>query len=311
MTRSGPPGFPPPDAEIYNATVIAVRDISPRLRILRVRPDEGPAAWTPGQYIGLGLPVSAPRVDPERSERVPPGGERDLIVRHYSLSHPILTGDGSAIVQPGALDHYEFYAALPLYRPDEAEPKLPSRLFALRKEERIFVEPEPAGRYTAEMVAPGEDVIFMATGTGEAPHNALVWHLLSRGHQGRIVSVICTQRREQQAYLETHRRIERLRPGYRYLALTTREPEDEGRRVHLQSYVDTGALERDLGWAPDPARSHVFLCGNPAMIGVPRRRPGSRSYPEPRGMIQVLEERGFNADERSGRRVNVHYERFW
>ena len=108
--------------------------------------------------------MGAPRVDPERPERLPPGGERDLIVRHYSLSHPILNGDGSAIAEPGALDHYEFYAALPLYGPDEAEPKLPSRLFALRTEDRLFVEREPAGGYTAEMVSPGEDVIFMAEG---------------------------------------------------------------------------------------------------------------------------------------------------
>lgn len=295
----------------YNATVSGVRECAPGLRVLRIRPDAGPAPWIPGQYLGLGLGIWAPRADGRRREEIPPGRERELMVRHYSFSHPILQPGGKDLIGREELDFYEFYIALPAYDAGDRTPRFTPRLFALEEGDRLYVESEAAGEYTAAAVDPAEDILFVATGTGEAPHNALVWHLLSRGHSGRIASTVCTRLRSHLGYLEIHRTLERTRPGYRYLPLTTREPENRGRKLHLQEYLESGALERDLGWAVEPGRTRVFLCGNPAMIGVPRKRPGSREYPVPRGMIEVLERRGFSAEPREGRPVDIHYERFW
>jgi ferredoxin--NADP+ reductase len=299
------------EAALYNASVEEVRKCGPGLRVLRIRPDAGPVAYTPGQYIGLGLGIWAPRADGRRAEEIAAGQERELMVRHYSFSHPILDPAGGGLVKPGALDTCEFYIALPAYDPGDREPRFTPRLFALQDGDRLFIESEAAGEYTADTVAPDDDVVLVATGTGEAPHNALVWHLMARGHRGRIASVVCTRFAAEQGYRETHRVLERLRPGYRYLTLTTREPGDGGGRGHLQDYLSSGDLERDLGWKLKPGRAQVFLCGNPAMIGIPKRRPGIRKYPIPRGMIEVLEGMGFNADDRSGRPDNIHYERFW
>jgi ferredoxin--NADP+ reductase len=57
----------------------------------------------------------------------------------------------------------------------------------------------------------------------------------------------------------------------------------------------------------------VFLCGNPKMIGVPiiDRVTGVKSYPQPQGVIEILETRGFRADQGSKQRGNIHFEEYW
>ena len=70
-----------------------------------------------------------------------------------------------------------------------------------------------------------------------------------------------------------------------------------------------------MGEKLDPTRTHVYLCGNPNMIGVPvkDRASGTRTYPKPTGVIELLETRyGFTADDAAaGLRGNVHFEEYW
>jgi ferredoxin--NADP+ reductase len=73
-------------------------------------------------------------------------------------------------------------------------------------------------------------------------------------------------------------------------------------------------MEQRLGQPLDPARTHVYLCGNPKMIGVPvkNRETGAREYPKPLGVIEILEGRGFEADNAAAKlRGNVHFEEYW
>ena len=299
------------EKRLYNATLTSIRECTPRLRVMRVRPDAGLVPHSPGQYLAIGLGTWHPRADGGGKEILPEGAERELMIRHYSFSHPILAPGGTKLVERGALAEYEFYVGLPDSDNGSTEPRFTPRLFSLAEGDRLYSGDEPAGEYTIDPVGPGEDVLFVATGTGEAPHNALIWDLMSRGHEGRIASVVCTRFGAEQCYRETHERLEKIRPGYRHLPLVTREPDAAARGMRVQEYLATGALEKDLGWELDPRRANVFLCGHPGMIGVPSRRPGSRTYPNPEGMIEILERRGFNADPRNGERVSIHYERFW
>lgn len=57
----------------------------------------------------------------------------------------------------------------------------------------MFLGPHAHGSYTLRDVKPDDDVLFVATGTGEAPHNAMTAELLSRGHRGRIASITCVR----------------------------------------------------------------------------------------------------------------------
>ncbi len=69
-------------------------------------------------------------------------------------------------------------------------------------------------------------------------------------------------------------------------------------------------MEEELGIDLDPSGSHFFLCGNPGMIGLPEWDGDTPTFPESRGMAQVLAERGYTIDRR-GVTGNVHYEEYW
>jgi ferredoxin--NADP+ reductase len=240
---------------------------------------------------------------------------RHVVKRAYSICSPMLDGRGQ-LVRAEESTQVEFYITLVRYAPKHA-PALTPRLFALSPGDRLFVGPHVHGHYTLRDVQPDEDVIFAATGTGEAPHNAMLVQLLASGHRGRIVSATCVRYERDLAYLATHRRLEQLFPSYRYIGLTTREPwnldpsrADFAGKSHLQDLFASGRIEQIGGTSLDPARTHVFLCGNPAMIGAPQHAHALRFYPRPTGMVEILEGRGFRLDE-PGRPGNLHVEKYW
>jgi ferredoxin/flavodoxin---NADP+ reductase len=156
--------------------------------------------------------------------------------------------------------------------------------------------------------------VFLSTGTGEAPHNYMLWELLKAGHRGRILAACCVRYRRDLGYLGTHEELMRRYSNYQYLALTTREAVNEGQKVYIQDLITSGQMEERLGQPLDPARTHVFLCGNPKMIGVPEhdRATGEWTYPKPLGIIEILEKRGFRRDQPALKlRGNVHFEEYW
>jgi ferredoxin/flavodoxin---NADP+ reductase len=170
------------------------------------------------------------------------------------------------------------------------------------------------GHYTLDPVKPGDTVIFLGTGTGEAPHNYMLWQALRTGHQGRIVAACCVRYRRDLAYLAIQEELVRRYPNYTYLALTTREATSAGGKVYIQDLITSGQLEMAIGRPLDPATTHVYLCGNPAMIGAPEkdRHSGELIYPKPTGVIEILEGRGFETDRPAIKlRGNIHFEKYW
>ena len=116
------------------------------------------------------------------------------------------------------------------------------------------------------------------------------------------------------AYFDIHRRLMEKFPNFTYLPLTTREADTISHKVYIQDLIQTGLLEHKLGQTLDPATTHVFLCGNPKMIGVPvkNKETGAREYPKPLGVIEVLEKRGFLVDNPAAKvKGNIHFEEYW
>ena len=143
-------------------------------------------------------------------------------------------------------------------------------------------------------------------------------NLLKTGHRGQIVSVTCARRKKDFGYLDTQRHLQEQFSNYRFVALTTREPENlnashpkyVGKR-YLQEYFAAGDFEADTGLSLTPNNTHVFLCGNPDMIGVPlQTHDQTRRYPRPKGMVEALENLGFRVD-RPHERGNIHFEKYW
>jgi ferredoxin--NADP+ reductase len=295
----------------YNAVIVEERVLVWSVMVLRWVPDRATPPPKPGQWLELGLGVWE-RVmrgaEPGSPRRFPPEG---LIRRAYSISSPILDASGSRLLDPGEMEGTEFFLSLVLPPAERSSrvPNLTGRLFGLRPGDRLFISDRPQGEYTLDPVGETDDVLFLATGTGEAPHNFMIWELLRRGHRGRIASIVSVRHREDLAYDAVHRRLAEMFPGYRYLAMATRDGGSPGR--HLQDLLLDGSLERAAGFPIEPGQTQVYLCGNPGMIGPPQRLPRGRVFPGEPGLVLLLEERrGMNAD--LGRPpVNVHYERFW
>ncbi len=79
---------------------------------------------------------------------------------------------------------------------------------------------------------------------------------------------------------------------------------------YLQDLITDGDLAEAAGGNLDPTTTHVFLCGNPAMIGLPEEEDGVEQFPETTGVVELLVERGFKLDRRNDP-GNIHYEEYW
>jgi len=295
--------------ENYNATITSIREHNPDLWVMRIKPDEPVEAFEPGKYTTLGLGFWEPRADDVSEDFVEDPDQRNKMARRsYSVSSSIVDEDGE-LVEPHP-EEIEFYIVQ--VPPEEGEiPALTPRIFTREVGDRIFMSSKFTGRYTLEGVEPEDNVVFLSTGTGEAPQNLMTAELLRRGHKGKIVSVVCVRYRRDLAYETQQAVVDERFPNYEYVTLTTREAENEGSKIYIQDFIESGRLEEVLGEPLDPATTHVFLCGNPLMIGLPKwDDDGDVHFPEIRGVCEILHERGFTIDHLR-ERGNVHYEEYW
>lgn len=293
----------------YNATISHIREHNPELWVVRVTPDQPVEPFKPGQYTTLALGYWEPRVD-AATEDFEEGSDQwaKLVRRSYSVSHSMVDDSGELLGL--SLDEIEFYIVL-VEPDDDFVPGLTPRLWAKGEGDRIFLGRKFTGRYTLDDVEPNNTLVFLSTGTGEAPHNTMIGELLRNEHGEKIMSVCCVRYRADLAYMEQHDLLEKRFANYQYKTLTTREPENIGNKVYIQDYIVSGQLEEALGAPLDPDTTHVFLCGNPAMIGIPKWDDDDQPhFPDELGVCQILHERGFTIDHHKVK-GNVHYEEYW
>jgi ferredoxin--NADP+ reductase len=300
----------------YNSTLIQRIDVTEDLYRIRVRPDHGFQYYEPGQYVAIGLGFWEPRIQPSQSESVPDDKQNKLVRRAYSISCPMIDASGN-LLTCNEVDYLEFYIALVRGSDDSTAPPpaLTPRLFLLNVGDRLNVATKISGHYTLKGVEPDDNVLMISTGTGEAPHNAMTAELLARGHRGKVIQVTTVRRRIDLGYLSEHRALMASYRNYRYLPITTREPENLD-PSHPQfvgkQYVQQLFLSGELAkWVEDPlspSNTHAFLCGNPTMIGF--SPPGAPPLAQP-GMLQVLESAGFTAKDKGSACGHIRFEKYW
>lgn len=280
----------------YNAVVAERIDVHADLAKFRVVPDAGVPEFEPGQYVALGLGYWEPRIVGAQEEILPVKQYWKLVRRAYSISCPLLNDEG-ALQSTAEAPFLEFYVTL--IRQAAEAPALTPRLFALQAGDRLHMNPRIVGSYTLSGISPADTVVFIGTGTGEAPHNAMAAKLLAGGHRGNILVATCVRHWADLGYLQQHRRLEELYPNYRYLFLTTRQtaplPQNDAGYLgneRLQAAYQSGRLQAAAQLDFNPRTTHVFLCGNPQMIGI--HRPSEPPPAEP-GMLQLLEADGFRS----------------
>jgi ferredoxin--NADP+ reductase len=300
----------------YNGTIVSVERTHESLALFRVKPDFPIPDYKSGQYTTLGLGYWEPRHEEAVEE---PGLDekkmRRLVRRAYSVSHPVVNGGGE-LWDAEKLDFLEFYIVLVIGTEGQPSPGLTPRLFLKNVGERINIGQKFTGEYTLDCMAPIRNnskglVVFAGTGTGEGPHNRMIWELLSTGYKGQIASINVVRYKKDLAYEPRYRELEKKHPNISYHALTTRESDTQTKKVYVQDYIESGQFEDKIGRKMSPEDTHIYLCGNPAMLGVPKVREGEKIWPEGKtGVIQIMENRRFTMDY-GKTKGNVHFEKYW
>jgi len=219
--------------------LLARHDWAPGLISLTV--DARVEPFLPGQFVNLALEI-----------------EGAIERRSYSIASP-----------PGA--PLEFLLA------EVPEGKLTPALMRLAPGDALLVEPKPQGFFTLRWVPEAPELWLVATGTGLGPFISI---LKSDELWARFERVVLARAARDRAHLAYGGELEELRQKhakFRVVSLVSREP---GAADALHGRVTTaltdGSLERAAGLAIKPERSHLMLCGNPAMIDDMTERLGQR-----------------------------------
>ncbi len=236
-----------------NATLAQHIEVSPGLAILRVVPDGwDPAEFQPGQFGVLALPGGAIRCvtsEPDE-EPVEPGR---LIKRAYSIA-------SSSVMR----EFLEFYVVLV---PSGA---LTPRLFALNRGDHLWLSPKFSGMFTLAEVPADQHIVLVSTGTGLAPYMSMLRSTLVCGGTRRMAVLHGARHSWDLGYRSELMTLKRMCSNFTYLPIVSRPGDESSRWAGESGYVQDlwirGTLAEIWGFEPTPADTHIFLCGNPAMV---------------------------------------------
>lgn len=273
--------------ELYNAEVVANERLNPALFVLKVRlegraEDAGPYPFDPGQFVNLGLAARRPE----------DAGKDGLVKRPYSVA----SGPSEPLL--------EIYVRL------VEDGALTPGLLALEPGDRLWVDDRFIGRFTLDTLpddpAPSaRDLVLVATGTGLAPYLSMLREYAGARRAGapdarwdRCVVVEGVRLAEDLGYFDELSALAAENDWFTYLPMCSREPRDSGYTgLHgrVGEALEPAAFEAHTGFALEPARGQIMLCGNPDMIA---ELEGS------------LAERGFKK-HRPRDPGQVHLEKYW
>ncbi|MHC4403633.1 MAG: ferredoxin--NADP reductase [Planctomycetota bacterium] len=265
-----------------NAVVTQRVEVAPGLIILRVAPEgwELPD-FVPGQYVVLALPGSAPRIpgsDPDEKE-LPPN---KLIKRAYSIA-------SSSV----AREYLEFYVAL------VHSGALTPRLWCLDLGSRLWLGRKITGMFTLNSVPEECNVVLLSTGTGVAPYVSMVRTFLTSQTDRRFAVVHGARHSWDLGYQPEMIALARVCPHLDYVPIISRPQEEPtpwpGQVGYCQDVWNDGVVDDLWGFRPNAENTHVFLCGNPAMI---------------EDMLVLLERDGFREHKKKAP-GQVHLEKYW
>lgn len=267
---------------LYNAEVLSNERLNDALFVLKVRPDAAPPGFVPGQFVNIGL---EPRL-PEHA------GRDGLVKRPYSIasapSEPLL----------------EFYVRL------VEEGALTPGLMALESGDRLWADGRYIGKFTLDTLpetpAPTvRDLVCVATGTGLAPFTSMLREYGPARRAGstdarfdHMVVVKGVRLAEDLGYAAELEAWDKDNDWFTFIPLCSREPADSGwvgERGRVGQALESAAFEARCGFALDPERSQIMLCGNPAMVDE---------------LEASFAERGFKK-HRPRDPGQVHLERYW
>lgn len=165
-----------------------------------------------------------------------------------------------SFVNPPADPVLEFYGIVVPQGP------LSPRLAKLEAGDRLFVASNPAGFLVLSEVPDCETLWLVATGTGLAPFLSILQTETPWRRFPHVVLVHAVRHARELVYGELIGEIRRRRENiFRYVTFVSRENAIGSLAGRIPQAMRDGRLEQAAG-LPLDERSHVMLCGNPAML---------------------------------------------
>jgi ferredoxin--NADP+ reductase len=239
-------------------TVTVRHDWAPGLCTLTI--DVGTEGHAAGQFFNIGLPMGDQFVRRSYSVASAPGQPLEFLVNRVE--------DGS----------------------------LSPQLVDLQPGGHVWVEPRARGFFTLDYVPTVPDLWLLATGTGLGPYLSMLREGALFARFERVVIVHGVRYGAHLAYAQEIEQLARARGGQLVrVPIVSREDVPGALRGRITDALHSGRLEERVGLALDSERSHVMMCGNPAMIEE---------------MMTALETRGMRR-HRLRSPGHVTFERYW
>jgi ferredoxin-NADP reductase len=223
-----------------NATLVGREPLTDDIHVLRVRPDDGPLSFHPGQYVSLGLWHDGAWLQrPYSPAGQPDDRELELLVRHVSGGRltPLLwsTPTGTRVRLGSA-----------------------KGLFRLMPDDRRLH-------------------VFVATGTGIAPMVAMASALLQLAVPPPLVVVHGVRHAAELAFRERLEQWRQQSPELVYIPAASRSDGSEP-GVHRARALDL-LPEVWAQQVRDPGMVVAYLCGNPAVVEAAGEWLAARGVP--------------------------------
>jgi ferredoxin--NADP+ reductase len=276
----------------YNASVEIVIS-SDEARVIRVYPDGYKMKYKPGQYGSLGLLKSD--INPEK-----------LVKRAFCISSSMINISDRKLINHEDIDYYEFYFNKV---PNTGREQLTPKLFGLNNGDRLFCGEKIVGYYTTDNLMDGMNILLLGTTTGESPNNSIVTELLLHERASRICNISVGPPKWKSLYMEQHQALMKLHSNYLFRTINTQ------RILDLENLIASALKDEDysinnIGFNLNCKSSHIFLSGDPAMIGAPKKK-GRWEYEHSKGgVVPIITANGFEVSTRF-KPGNVEYECYW
>jgi ferredoxin--NADP+ reductase len=170
-------------------------------------------------------------------------------------------------------------------------------LLACEPGDPLLVERKPQGFFTLRYVPPAADLWLVATGTGLGPFLSILGAGEPFRRFERVVLVHGVREQAHFAHRDELEAMVRVHTGkFSVIRAVSRGEGSEGAlRGRVTGLLRSGELERAAGLSLAPERSHLMLCGNPAMTDE---------------MIEILAPRGI-VRHRVRKPGHITIEKYW
>ncbi|MEA2042131.1 MAG: ferredoxin--NADP reductase [Bacteroidota bacterium] len=264
-----------------NSTVTQIIQISQSMRIIRVAPNDWELPnFEAGQFVSLALPGSTERCASATEEFKAQDPDK-LVRRAYSIAS-----------SSKEKQYVEFY--ITLVRAGSLTP----RIFNLEVGDHVEMGKRFVGMFTLDQVPEDKNVVLIATGTGVAPYMSMLRTDALKQNR-KLIVIHGASNSWDLGYSSELQLLESIADNFSYIPTITEPEKEKGRWVGETQFVEEiwkdGSVGKALDYEVTAENTHIFMCGNPAMI---------------KSMTELLEPAGFSEHTKKNP-GNIHVEKFF